>query len=61
MTLSRKLITLVRSRDVNAADLQQAALITLDAVANALAGRKTDPGQILMQWPRVSAFGQKRT
>lgn len=48
--LSRELIELVRSKPVNSADLQRAAMYTLDAIANALAGRKTVPGDKLLQW-----------
>ncbi len=52
MTLSRKLIDLIRSKEVSTADLQRSALFVLDGLANALAGRNTDAGRKLLQWGR---------
>jgi 2-methylcitrate dehydratase PrpD len=49
-TLSRELIQLIRSKRVTATDLEQAALFTLDAVANAIGGRNSEAGAILLQW-----------
>jgi len=51
-SLTRGLIELIRARPVTPEDLAQAALFTLDAVANAIAGRNTRPGRMLLQWGR---------
>jgi len=51
-TLTQGLIALIRHKPVSPADLRQTALFTLDAVANAVAGRNTEPGRILLQWGR---------
>ena len=48
--LSHDLIQLIRSKPITASDLQRATLYTLDAVANALAGRNTVAGKKLLQW-----------
>jgi len=52
MTLTRELIRHIRTKQVNSDDLHRAALFTLDAVANALAGRRTDAGKKLRDWGR---------
>ena len=52
MTLSRKLIALIRRKEISAADLRRAAIFVLDGLANALAGRNTEPGRKLLQWGR---------
>lgn len=49
-TLTQQLIELIQAKPVTEADLEQAALFTLDAVANALAGRQSAPGKILLCW-----------
>ncbi|MEE8333796.1 MAG: MmgE/PrpD family protein [Alphaproteobacteria bacterium] len=51
-TLTRGLIELIRSRPVTSADLEKTALFTLDAVANAIAGRNSRPGRMLLEWGR---------
>ncbi len=51
-TLTQQLAALIQAKPIAAADLEQAALFTLDAIANALAGRHTEPGRILLQWAR---------
>jgi len=51
-SLTRGLIELIRARPVTAEDLEQTALFTLDAVANAIAGRNTRPGRMLLEWGR---------
>ena len=48
--LSQDLIRLIRSKAISDSDLQRATIFTLDAVANALAGRNTAPGQKLLRW-----------
>lgn len=49
-TLTQGLIRLIREKPVAAADLEKAALFTLDAVANAVAGRNSEPGRRLLAW-----------
>ncbi len=49
-TLTGKLIQLVRGKPVTAADLEQAALFMLDAIANAVGGRNSAAGEILLRW-----------
>ncbi|HAS50893.1 MAG TPA: MmgE/PrpD family protein [Gammaproteobacteria bacterium] len=55
LTLTEQLTALIAARPVAPTDLEQAALLTLDALANALAGRATEPGQILQQWATATA------
>ncbi|MCB1776685.1 MAG: MmgE/PrpD family protein [Candidatus Competibacteraceae bacterium] len=49
-TLTQQLIELIMAKPVVATDLEQAALLTLDAMANAMAGRISEPGSILLRW-----------
>ncbi|PKQ02406.1 MAG: hypothetical protein CVT72_17110, partial [Alphaproteobacteria bacterium HGW-Alphaproteobacteria-11] len=49
-SLTAGLVGLIRGKPVTAADLDAAALFTLDAVANSLAGRNSEPGRVLMNW-----------
>ncbi len=49
-TLSQGLIGLIRGKTVDHDDLEKTALFTLDAVANALAGRNSEPGRRLLEW-----------
>ena len=53
MTLTQQLIALIRAKSVSDSDLQRAAIFTLDAVCNAIAGRNTDAGRKLQQWRRI--------
>jgi len=53
-TLTQGLAELIMAKPVTAGDLEQAALLTLDALANALAGRATEPGAILLRWAGAS-------
>jgi 2-methylcitrate dehydratase PrpD len=50
LTLTQQLTELITTKAVLPTDLERAALLTLDAIANALAGRATDPGAILVRW-----------
>lgn len=50
MSLSEDLIALIRGKPIAAADLEDAALFTLDAVATAYAGSATPVGAILREW-----------
>jgi 2-methylcitrate dehydratase PrpD len=58
-TLTEGLVALIRARPVEDDDLEIAALLVLDAVANALAGRNTGPGRILRGWGRVGDAGRR--
>lgn len=49
-SLTRDLVHLTREKPVSGADLEAAALFTLDALANSIAGRNSEPGRILTQW-----------
>ena len=50
MTLTEGLIGLIREKPVTDSDLHQTALFTLDAVANMIAGRNSEPGRKLLEW-----------
>lgn len=58
-SLTGQLVRLIRQKPVSQSDLEAAALFTLDAMANILAGRHSEPGRILLAWwaARVSANG----
>lgn len=47
-SLTRDLVRYIRAKAISQNDLDAAALFTLDAVANALAGRRTEPGEKLL-------------
>ncbi len=49
-TLTQGLIGLIREKPVSADDFEKTALFTLDAVANAIAGRNSEPGRRLLEW-----------
>lgn len=53
-SLTEQLASLIREKPVTREDLEAAALFTLDAVANSLAGRNSAPGRILMEWWRAT-------
>lgn len=55
LTLTQQLTELIVAKPVAPTDLEQAALLTLDAMANALAGRATEPGVILLRWAGATA------
>jgi 2-methylcitrate dehydratase PrpD len=48
--LTRGLDALIRAKPIAASDRRAAALFVLDALANALAGRNSPPGRILLDW-----------
>ncbi len=52
MTLTQQLISLIRTKEVSDSDMHRAAIFTLDAIANAMAGRNTEPGRKLLEWGR---------
>ncbi|NJN47904.1 MAG: MmgE/PrpD family protein [Candidatus Competibacteraceae bacterium] len=49
-TLTQQLTGLINAKPVTTDDLEQAALFTLDAIANALAGRRSPAGELLLAW-----------
>lgn len=49
-SLTAGLVGLIRRKPITPADFEAAALFTLDAVANSLAGRNSEPGRVLMNW-----------
>jgi 2-methylcitrate dehydratase PrpD len=53
-TLTWQLSSLINAKPVAAGDLEQAALFTLDAIANTLAGCHSEPGRILLRWGQQS-------
>jgi 2-methylcitrate dehydratase PrpD len=54
MTLTENLIDLIESKPITEQDLETAALFVLDAVANAIAGKATPPGEKLRRWGRAN-------
>ncbi|HUM92126.1 MAG TPA: MmgE/PrpD family protein, partial [Candidatus Competibacter sp.] len=54
-TLTQQLTELIAEKPIAPTDLERAALLTLDTVANALAGRATEPGAILLRWADETA------
>jgi 2-methylcitrate dehydratase PrpD len=51
-TLTQGLVGLIREKQVGLDDLEKTALFTLDAVANAIAGRNSEPGRRLLEWSK---------
>lgn len=49
-SLTRDLVHITRAKRISGADLEAAALFTLDALANSIAGRNSEPGRILSEW-----------
>ena len=49
-TLTEGLVSLIRNKPVEKADLDAMALFTLDGVANMLAGRRSTPGEKLLAY-----------
>lgn len=60
MSLTKKLITLIRNKPIKQEDFESAALFTLDAVATAYAGSATPVGKVLQQWAGSSDLDLKR-
>ncbi|MDS4031848.1 MAG: MmgE/PrpD family protein [Candidatus Contendobacter sp.] len=54
-TLTQRLTELITTKPIIPADLEHAALLVLDAIANALAGRVSEPGVILSRWAEATA------
>ena len=59
-SLTQGLIKLIRDKSVKVGDLEQTALFTLDALANTIAGRNSEPGRKLIEWGqgRLSEAGR---
>jgi 2-methylcitrate dehydratase PrpD len=53
-TLTQQLTQLITTKPITPVDLQQAALFTLDALANALAGRVSEAGAHLLRWAEAT-------
>ena len=60
MSLTQELIALIRSKPITPADLEDAALFSLDAVATAYAGSVTPVGKILRNWACSTDLDLKR-
>ncbi len=60
-SLSLQLGNAIMARPVSDHDLQAAALFTLDAVANIVAGRNSVQGRKLLAWQSVMSEGSNRT
>lgn len=56
-SLTRSLVSLIRSKPVTEADLSAAALFVLDAIANTCAGQSSEPGRALLAWSRADGTG----
>lgn len=55
LSLTAQLAELIVAKPITPSDLEHAALLVLDAMANALAGCVTEPGRILCRWADASA------
>lgn len=59
-SLTERLIRQIRSKPIEDATLERAALFALDTIANAIAGRNTEPGRKLQAWARLATGGADR-
>ena len=57
-SITEGLVRLIRSKPVSQPDYEAAALFTLDAVANILAGRNSEPGRVLLNWWQARATNE---
>ncbi|MFZ3035566.1 MAG: MmgE/PrpD family protein, partial [Parvibaculum sp.] len=57
-SLTEGLVRLIHTKPVVQADYDAAALFTLDAVANILAGRNSVPGRVLLDWWQARASNE---
>ena len=60
MSLTEKLIELIRNKPIEQTDFDSAAMFTLDALATAYAGSATPVGQVLRQWAASTDLDHKR-
>lgn len=56
-SLTRSLVSMIRSKPVTEADLSAAALFVLDAIANTCAGQNSEPGRVLLAWSSADGTG----
>jgi len=56
-SLTRSLVSMIRSKPVTEADLSAAALFVLDAIANTCAGQNSEPGRALLAWSSADGTG----
>jgi 2-methylcitrate dehydratase PrpD len=61
MTLTEQLIALIRQKSISEEDFHRAAIYTLDAIANAIAGKQTAAGQKLLAWGDAQGKDPGRT
>ncbi len=59
-SLSEALAVLALRKPITASDRRAAAILVLDAVANALAGRVTEPGRLVRDWYHAVNAGTER-
>lgn len=59
-SLTARLAALIAARPLGSEDYRAAALFTLDALANALAGRNTPAGAILLDWANAEPLAAGR-
>ncbi len=59
-SLSQQLVSLIRQKPIEQFDLDTAALFVLDAVANAIAGRSSEAGKIVLEWAKDRQADQQR-
>ena len=60
LSLTARLAALIAAKPISEDDYRVAALFTLDALANALAGRRTKPGAILLDWAAAEPLTTSR-
>lgn len=60
LSLTARLAALIAAKPISDDDYRAAALFTLDALANALAGRRTRPGAILLDWAAAEPLTTSR-
>lgn len=60
MSLTQELIGLIRNKPIQPNDLDQAALLVIDAVGCAYAGTATPVGKILREWAGAQGYDDKR-
>jgi 2-methylcitrate dehydratase PrpD len=51
-SLTQRLVDLIARKPIGDADRRAAALFVLDALANAMAGRNSEPGRVLLAWAK---------
>lgn len=56
-SLTRSLVSLIRSKPVTEADISATALFVLDAIANTCAGQNSEPGRALLAWSSADGIG----